>query len=131
MKRFVIAAACFGPAMLIAAGVLPASPIQVNPLVEVRQCGEPRRDAKGVIIRRSDVLTAFTKAHPCPATGLSTGACPGWQRNHIIPLAAGGCDMVANLQWLPNPIKTCATPWCVDRWERTYWGDPYGIVTFP
>lgn len=50
----------------------------------------------------------FRRIHPCPPTGKTTGACPGWQVDHVIPLASCGCDIVENLQWLKNEIKTCA-----------------------
>lgn len=60
----------------------------------------------------------FRKIHPCPATGLTSGACPGWQVDHVIPLASCGCDIVENLQWLKNEVKTCAGTLCKDRWER-------------
>ena len=89
-----------------------------NPLLETRYCGEPKRDVNGAILRRADVLAAFQKIHPCPSTGLTTGACAGWQKNHIIPLACGGCDEVSNLSYLPLQIKTCASWYCVDRFER-------------
>lgn len=118
-------------AIVLAGGVLqPAAP-PIDPLLEVRQCGEPARLADGTIRRRADVLAAFRRLHPCPATGQHTGACPRWAINHVIPLAKGGCDAVSNLQWLPIEVKACASPYCVDRWERTYWGDPYGVVVFP
>lgn len=110
-------------------GFLPPSVPPIDPLVEVRQCGAPARAADGTIKRRADVLYAFRKAHPCPANGARFAACPGWAVNHVIPLASGGCDAVSNMQWLPANIKSCASPWCVDRWERTYWGEPHGIVT--
>lgn len=100
----------------------------VDALKEYRQCGKPARNADGSIKRRADVLTAYRKIHPCPVTGLSVAACPGWQINHVIPLAKGGCDAVSNLMWLPVEIKTCTSPWCVDRWERTYYGSPHGKV---
>jgi hypothetical protein len=45
------------------------------------------------------VPQAFQRSHPCPSTGRKTGACPGWIKDHIIPLCAGGPDTVANLQW--------------------------------
>lgn len=60
----------------------------------------------------------FRKIHECPSTGRNTGACPGWQVDHVIPLASCGCDIVENLQWLKNTIKTCAGTECKDRWER-------------
>ncbi len=42
----------------------------------------------------------FRKTHPCPVTGKTTGACPGWQVDHAIPLCMGGADAPANMQWL-------------------------------
>ena len=101
-----------------------------GPLDETRYCGEPVRNSAGQIIRRSDVLTAFKKVHPCPATGLSKGACPGWSIDHVIPLACGACDEVVNLQWLPNKLKTCAGD-CKDRWERKINCSPMQIVVIP
>ena len=74
-------------------------------VIESRYCGPPIRDSKGQIVRRTDVLTAFQKAHPCPVNGATAGACPGWAKDHVIPLACGGCDAVYNLQWLRNDLK--------------------------
>ena len=91
---------------------------QVPPLQEVRYCGAPARLADGSIKRRADVLAAFKKAHPCPSTGLTVGACPGWAIDHVIPLVCGGCDGVGNLQWLPNGIKSAAGVLPKDRWEQ-------------
>lgn len=45
-------------------------------------------------------VRAFRAEHPCPATGLKRGACPGWQVDHIIPLCAGGEDRPGNMHWL-------------------------------
>ena len=89
-----------------------------DPLIETRYCGAPKRNAAGVIIRRADVRAAFQRQHPCPSTGLTTGACPGWQKNHDRSLACGGCDAVSNLSWIPTDIKTCSGAHCVDRFER-------------
>lgn len=53
---------------------------------------------------RSRTLRAeFLRANPCPATGKTSGACPGWQVDHKVPLCLGGpaVDTTANLQWLP------------------------------
>jgi hypothetical protein len=49
--------------------------------------------------RSAKVLADFQRAHPCPATGKTTGACPGWIKDHKWPLCAGGPDAVDNLQW--------------------------------
>jgi hypothetical protein len=76
------------------------------------------RLADGSIRRRADVLAAFKRQHPCPANGATTGACPGWAMDHIVPLVCGGCDEVSNLQWLPNQIKSAAGIYPKDRWEQ-------------
>ena len=90
-------------------------------LVETRYCGieNIRRDADGSIHRRSDVLRVFRVLYACPSTRLHAGSCPGWQMDHAIPLARGGCDAVSNIQWLPVEIKTCRAWYCKDRWELT------------
>lgn len=85
-----------------------------NHLTETRYCGEPKRTASGKIARSKAVRLGFEQLYPLP---------PGydrnkWQVDHVIPLAAGGCDSVSNMQWLPESIKTCANDNCKDRWER-------------
>jgi len=78
-------------------------------------------------IKRSDkVLQDFKKIHPCPVTAQTIGACPGWQINHIIPLAVGGCDSIINLQWLPDAVKTCPGTICIDRFERRIYDQGFG-----
>jgi hypothetical protein len=92
-----------------------------DPLIETRYTDVVKRNASGDIIRRADVLKAFQKIHPCPSTGLPTGKCPGWQMNHVIPLACGGVDAVSNLMWVHVSIKTgsaATCPYCIDRVER-------------
>lgn len=91
---------------------------KADPLKDERYVQEIKRDAKGQILRRADVLVAFKGIHPCPSTGKTTGACRGWQLNHVIPLACGGADAVSNLQWMPTVTKTCWQDWCNDRFER-------------
>lgn len=93
-----------------------------------RICGEPLRDASGEIIRSNTIRNNFQKVHPCPSTGLPTGACPGWAKDHIIPLACQGCDSVENMQWLKNTIKSCAGAECKDRWERKIYCSPIVLV---
>jgi 5-methylcytosine-specific restriction endonuclease McrA len=61
---------------------------------------------------RSRALRAeFMRENPCPATGKTSGACPGWQVDHKVPLCLGGpeVDSIRNLQWLatePHKAKT-------------------------
>jgi hypothetical protein len=51
---------------------------------------------------RSRMLRAeFMRLNPCPATGATRGACPGWQVDHREALICGGRDELQNLQWLP------------------------------
>jgi hypothetical protein len=98
-------------------------------LVDPRYCGaEVKREADGTIMRSRLVLKHYQILHPCPSTGLKTGACPGWALDHVIPLACGGCDEIGNLQWLKNTIKSCAGAECKDRWERKINCSPTQIV---
>lgn len=45
-------------------------------------------------------VRAFRAENPCPATGRTRGACPGWHVDHIIALCAGGEDHPRNMQWI-------------------------------
>jgi hypothetical protein len=58
-----------------------------------------KRDAHGNLARSSEQKTAFKKSHPCPATGKSTGACPGYVIDHKVALKRGGADQPQNMQW--------------------------------
>jgi hypothetical protein len=51
------------------------------------------------IHRSAAVKAEFQRLHPCPANGLKHGPCPGWIKDHIKPLCAGGPDAVGNMQW--------------------------------
>jgi hypothetical protein len=69
------------------------------------------------IVRASEyrsltVKHEFQQLHPCPSTGKTTGRCPGYIKDHIVPLACGGPDAVSNLQW-----QTVAAAKAKDRWE--------------
>lgn len=118
-----IAAALIGIVLLFVVVKYAVGGVLDNPRIETRYCGAPLRDASGVIIRSDSVRAAFQRIHPCPSTKLPAGACPGWQKDHVISMGAkhptlgGGCDSVANMQWLPVEIKTCKTWYCKDRWE--------------
>jgi len=63
--------------------------------------------------RSQAVLRQFQQLHPCPLTGKKTGACPGWVKDHIKPLACGGSDTIDNLQW-----QTVQEGKEKDAWER-------------
>lgn len=52
------------------------------------------------IKRDRSQVRAFRAVNPCPATGLTRGACPGWHVDHIRALCAGGEDHPRNLQWI-------------------------------
>ena len=63
--------------------------------------------------RSREATREFQREHPCSSTGLTTGACPGYRKDHIRPLACGGPDAVWNLQW-----QTIRHAKAKDRWER-------------
>ncbi|HSW19542.1 MAG TPA: HNH endonuclease signature motif containing protein [Ramlibacter sp.] len=106
---------------------LPA-PGQPGAIDDPRYCGEPARNADGVIKRNRAVLREFARVFPCPATLQPVPSCPGWAIDHTIPLASGGCDAIPNLTWLPDAIKRCADSACKDRWERRYHAHPRAPV---
>lgn len=53
----------------------------------------------------------FQKLNPCPSTGRQTGACPGWRKDHTIPLACGGPDSVSNLTWMTVEQHAAKSKW--------------------
>src|ERR1700731_2802630 len=63
--------------------------------------------------RSREVTREFQREHPCPSTGQTSGACPGYRKDHIKPLACGGPDAVWNLQW-----QTIRDARAKDAWER-------------
>ena len=50
--------------------------------------------------RSASVKGDFQLTHPCLATGLTSGLCSGWVKDHVVPLACGGPDTPSNVQWL-------------------------------
>lgn len=107
-----------------------STPVTLNKDVDYRICGTVNRDANGVIVRSDAVKSKFQRIHPCPSTGLRTGACPGWSKDHVIPLDCGGCDAVENMQWLKNTIKSCSGTECKDRWERKTYCTPTIVIPY-
>jgi hypothetical protein len=63
--------------------------------------------------RSAAAKAEFKRAHPCPSTGKSRGACPGYVVDHIQPLCAGGPDRPDNMQW-----QTVSDAKAKDREER-------------
>ena len=58
------------------------------------------------------VTEEFQRLNPCPSTGKTYGACPGWIKDHIVALCKGGADAVWNMQW-----QTVAEAKAKDKWE--------------
>ncbi len=42
--------------------------------------------------RSRSARSAFRRVYPCPTTGETTGSCPGYEVDHVVPLACGGRD---------------------------------------
>ena len=70
------------------------------------------RDSHGRIARSAKAKDSFKKSHPCPSTGRSSGACPGYVIDHVKPLKRGGADSPSNMQW-----QTKAAAKEKDKWE--------------
>jgi hypothetical protein len=62
--------------------------------------------------RSAETRRQFQHEHPCPSTGKTTGACPGYVKDHVTPLCKGGPDKPGNMQW-----QTVAEGRAKDRWE--------------
>ena len=62
-------------------------------------CSICQRDSRGRIARSASARREFKREHPCPSTGFSTGRCPGYVIDHVIPLKRGGPDRPENMQW--------------------------------
>ena len=63
--------------------------------------------------RPSNAEILFRLANPCPATGLTQGACKGHVIDRVIPILCGGEEDPANMQW-----QTLAEAKEKDRWEK-------------
>jgi hypothetical protein len=71
------------------------------------------RDEHGRFKRSEAVKDQFKRQHPCPATGKSSGPCPGYVIDHVVPLCASGPDAAYNMQW-----QTLEQSKEKDHWER-------------
>jgi hypothetical protein len=68
--------------------------------------------------RSREVTREFQREHPCPSTGKTSGACPGYRKDHIVPLACGGPDAVSNLQW--QPVRDARAKDKIERKARVH-----------
>lgn len=62
--------------------------------------------------RSHQAIAEFKRQHPCPSTGKTRGACPGWTIDHRQALCVGGADEPSNMRW-----QTDAAALDKDRWE--------------
>ena len=63
------------------------------------RCISCQRDSHGRIKRSAAARDEFKHSNPCPATGRSFGACPGYVIDHVQALKHGGSDTPSNMQW--------------------------------
>src|SRR5208283_4531006 len=83
-----------GPFSILVALTIGASHMTPPP-----SCHLNRNPKTGHIVRSRNALRSFRAMHPCPATGQTKGACPGYEVNHHIPLE---CCGPANMEWLTH-----------------------------
>ena len=88
-------------------------PAVLSILLALSGCALDSARAKPEVHRSAAARAAFVRTHPCPETGQTRGACPGWVVDHIEPLCAGGADDPANMQW-----QTVEAAKIKDREER-------------
>ncbi len=63
------------------------------------RCSSCARDTRGRIKRNPQAKNQFRRGHPCPATGRTSGHCPGYVIDHVRALKHGGADDPSNMQW--------------------------------
>jgi hypothetical protein len=61
--------------------------------------------------RSASVKREFQLTYPCPSTGRTSGACPGYVKDHVVPLICGGPDTVSNMQWQTVPAAKAKDGW--------------------
>jgi hypothetical protein len=55
----------------------------------------------------------------CPANGRTSGACPGYVVDHVVPLKRGGADEPSNMRWQTREADRAKDK--VDVLLRTGW----------
>jgi hypothetical protein len=63
------------------------------------KCASCARDNHGKIKRSPTAKRDFQRSNPCPSTGRTAGACPGYVIDHQVALKRGGADEPGNMQW--------------------------------
>lgn len=71
-----------------------------------------RRDSHEDIKRDPEQRAKFMRTHPCPSTGKTSGACPGYLVDHVQALKHGGRDDPSNMQW-----QSAQQAKAKDKWE--------------
>ena len=73
----------------------------------------PLQSKSGSSTKRSKAeRDEFMREHPCPSTGKTSGACPGYVVDHVRALKHGGPDAPSNMQW-----QTIDAAKAKDKWE--------------
>lgn len=74
-----------------------------SPKVRIPKPPKPPKVAKPTAVktrkRSAAARGAFQRSQPCPSTGKTSGACPGYVVDHRMPLACGGADDPSNMSW--------------------------------
>src|ERR1017187_3613057 len=76
----------------------PLSMASSSPDPRRKKCTICARTANGRIARSPAARRSFQAVHPCPATGKTSGACPGFVVDHMKPLKCGGAHAPRNMQ---------------------------------
>ena len=71
-----------------------------------------QRNSHGKIKRNPEQRAKFMRSHPCPSTGKTHGACPGYVVDHLQALKHGGRDDPSNMQWQSKEAARAK-----DKWE--------------
>ena len=114
MPRGLLAAIRAGVvAVMLAAVLVPGASLASKSTSSHKPRSHTTTPKKPKIKRSARAKRDFKREHPCPSTGKTYGACPGYIIDHIKPLCAGGADAPSNMQW-----QTIAESKAKDKLER-------------